>query len=80
MNNTRDKIALKEFGEHFRKIRRAQKFTQKALAVEADVEISQVSRLENGITNPTVTTILLFAKALKVPASLLFDYKGAGKK
>lgn len=72
---------MKEFGEHFRKIRRSQKFTQKSLAHEADIEISQISRLENGITNPTVTTILILAKAMKIPASVLFDYKkSSGKK
>ena len=48
--------------------------TQKALAFEAEVEISQISRLENGKINPTVTSLLTYAKAMKISASLLLDF------
>jgi|HubBroStandDraft_6_1064221.scaffolds.fasta_scaffold323521_3 transcriptional regulator with XRE-family HTH domain len=81
MNNTRDEIRLKEFGEHFRRIRKSKKLSQKALAFEADIEVSQISRIENGNINTTVTTILLLAQAMDVPASKLFDFKPTkGKK
>jgi transcriptional regulator with XRE-family HTH domain len=80
VNNTRDKDLLKEFGQNFRRVRKAKKFTQKNLAFEADVEVSQIYRIENGIINPTVTTILLLAEAMGVPPSLLFDYKKASVK
>jgi transcriptional regulator with XRE-family HTH domain len=81
MNNTRDEIRLKEFGEHFRRIRKSKHFSQKDLAFEADIEVSQISRIENGIINTTVTTILLLAEALDIPPAKLFDYKQSkGKK
>lgn len=82
MNNTRDEKWLKEFGEHFRDVRRRLKWTQKSLAFEAEVEISQISRLENGKINSTVTSLLTYAKAMKISASVLFEFdpeKGAKK-
>jgi transcriptional regulator with XRE-family HTH domain len=78
MNNIRDEKWLKEFGEHFRGLRKKQKFTQKALAFEAEVEISQISRLETGKINPTLTSLLTYAKALKIPATLLLDFNLEG--
>lgn len=74
MNNTRDEKWLKAFGEHFRSIRLRLKLTQKNLAFEAEVEISQVSRLENGKINPTVTSLFTYAKAMKISASEFFEF------
>ena len=63
------------FGAYIRKLRKAREMTMKELAFEADIELSQVHRIEKGINNPTLTTILLLADALKIPASKLFDFK-----
>jgi transcriptional regulator with XRE-family HTH domain len=77
MNHTRDEIQLKEFGEHLRRLRESKQLSQKDLAFEADIEVSQISRIENGVINTTLTTILLLAESLGVPPSQLFDYKQA---
>lgn len=81
MNNLRDEDLLKEFGDNFRKVRKSKKMTQKSLAFEADVEISQIYRLENGINNPTVTTLVKLAESLQVsPAEFFSFFKTKGKK
>ncbi len=63
------------FGANLRRLRKAGKLTMKELAFEADIELSQVHRIEKGLINPTLTTILLLADALKIPASKLFEFK-----
>jgi transcriptional regulator with XRE-family HTH domain len=74
MNNTRDEIALQKFGENLRKIRKAKKLTMQQLAFAADIELSQVHRIEKGKTNPTVTTVLLLADALGISPTKMFDF------
>ena len=39
------------------KVRREKGFTQKQIANNADIEISQISRTERGIINPTICTL-----------------------
>lgn len=75
MNNTRDDKRMAAFGAYVRKLRKAQKLTMKELAFEADIELSQVHRIEKGLINPTLTTILVLADGLKIPPSQLFDFK-----
>ncbi len=75
MNNIRDVKRLAAFGAYVRKLRKAQALTMKELAFEADIELSQVHRIEKGRINPTLTTILALADALKIPASTLFEFK-----
>ena len=77
MNKTRDEIKLKEFGENFRNLRRSMKLTQKALSLEAEIEVSQISRIETGKVNATVTTILQLSEAMNIHPSKFFDYKSA---
>jgi transcriptional regulator with XRE-family HTH domain len=74
MNNTRDEIKLAAFGANIRRLRKAKKLTIKNLAFEADIELSQVHRIEKGKINPTLTTILLLAEVLKISPSQLFEY------
>jgi transcriptional regulator with XRE-family HTH domain len=80
MNKTRDEIWLTEFGEHLRQIRKSKNLSQKDLAFEADVEVSQISRIENGIINTTLTTILLLAESMDIPPSAFFEYQPSKSK
>lgn len=42
------------------------------LAFEADVEYSQIAKIERGLLNTTISTVLVLSHALKVkPADLL---------
>ena len=45
--------------------------SQEELAHLADVDRTFVSRLERGIRQPTITTLIQLAKALEIPASEL---------
>lgn len=44
-------------------------------ANEADIEYSQVVRIENGIISPTVTTVYKIAETLSISLKDLFDFK-----
>ena len=74
VNNTRDQKILTEFGAHLRAKRKEKKLTLKALAFEAEVELSQIYRIEHGKVNATLTTLKALAKALDIPFIELMDF------
>ena len=74
MNNLRDKKLLSAFGNHLRQLRKDKNLSLEALAFEAEVEISQVFRIEKGIINPTLSTLSAFAKALGLSLKELLDF------
>lgn len=60
-----DEVA-KAFGQTLRKFRKAAQLTQEQLALCAHVQRNYVSELELGQKQPSVTTLLKLARALKV--------------
>ena len=58
--------------ENIKRIRTAKKLSQKEVISVANLDSAQYSRIENGKTDPTVTTLEKIAKALGVPLSDLF--------
>ena len=44
-------------------------------ALEADMEYTQLSKIERGVTNPTLATVISLAQALNVTHSLLFYFQ-----
>ena len=67
MIHVRDKELLVAFGLHLRILRKSAGLSQQKLAYKADVSLSQISRLERGLLNPTLSTLSVLAKALEVP-------------
>jgi len=66
------KVQIK-LGAAIRKIREEKdQYSQSKLAVEIGMSVNQVARIERGETNPTVKTLSLIAKALKVNVKELF--------
>ena len=65
---------LIKLGKHIRKIRKSKGFTQEKLALEIDVDISQISRIERGILNTSVSTMKAISRALDVNVKDLFDF------
>lgn len=66
MNNLRDKEILTVFGNKLKELRTSKGLTLQELAFEADMEISQVHRVEKGKINPTLTTLNALAKGLGI--------------
>lgn len=68
------KIILIGFGNALRELRLVKGFTQEQLANELGVEISQISRIERGVINTSVTTLYAISKKLKIEVSELFVF------
>lgn len=66
MNNLRDKEILTGFGNRLKEIRIVKGLTLQELAFEAEMEISQVHRVEKGKINPTLTTLVALSKGLGI--------------
>ncbi len=66
MNNLRDQELLIEFGNKLKDLRTLRGLTLQQLAFEAEMEISQVHRVEKGKINPTLTTLNALAKGLGI--------------
>lgn len=60
-----DKI-LKDFGDNLQRLRKAKGFSTREFAYEADIAHSSVGRLEAGLSNPTLTTLVKIAEVLEV--------------
>jgi transcriptional regulator with XRE-family HTH domain len=63
---------LKNFGNNLRKIRMEKKLSMETVANLAEIELSQIYRIETGKINPKLTTILKIAKALDISPKELF--------
>ena len=61
----------KKLGENLRRIRVEKKITQAQLASALSADKSFVSNIENGKTNPTLSTITNLAESLGVEVSEL---------
>ena len=63
--NIQDKNIIQiNFGKNLRRIRLAKGFTQEKLANELSIEISQISRIERGLINTSITTLFSISKIL----------------
>ena len=74
VDNQDKKSILISFGGKLRQLRLAKGFTQEQLANELGVEISQISRIERGVINTSVTTLYAISKTLKIDISELFAF------
>ena len=59
------------FGEVLRRHRSARNISQEELAFQAGVDRTFVSRLERGVRQPTITTLISVGQALGVSAAEL---------
>lgn len=74
MNRNRDEKIIKDFGKNLKNIRKAKKLSTRALGDLADVDFSLINRIELGKVNPTLTTILVLAGALKIDVAELIHF------
>ena len=74
MASTEEKL-LKDFGKNLQKLRIERGFSTRKFVDEADISKSMLYRLEAGLTNPTLITILKLAEALQVDLNKLAPKK-----
>ncbi len=64
---------------NIRRLRVARGLSQEALAVDAEIDRTYVSRLERGLENPTVAVLERLANALASDIEALFRVPRAGE-
>ncbi|MCU0323194.1 MAG: helix-turn-helix domain-containing protein [Chitinophagaceae bacterium] len=74
MKYFRDDIGITKFGERLKEIRLSKNLTQEALAWEANIEPMQISRIERGVINTSISQVFNIAKALGIKPKELFDF------
>ena len=74
MSNVRDEKLLKKLGLRIRTLRIDKDLSQQQLANNAEIELSQISRIELGKSDASISTLSAIAKALKLKLVDLFDF------
>lgn len=74
MINTKDEALIKAFGLRVRELRKQKKLSMEKLAELSGIDYRQLSYVELGDTNPTISTASAIAKGLKIPLKDLFDF------
>lgn len=75
MNYKYNEEFCKALGVQVRKVREKKGISMRKLALQAEMEYSQLSRIERGVTNTTVSTLLALAEAMDIPVKEFFDFK-----
>ncbi|HPN72078.1 MAG TPA: helix-turn-helix transcriptional regulator [Saprospiraceae bacterium] len=74
MKHSRDLEVIKAFGKRVRDLRTKMGLTQEELPNEANLEISQINRIELGKINTSISHASIIAKALKLEMVELFKF------
>ena len=75
MRKAVDDSFIIEFGKNLRKIRLSKGISMQNLAYTINVEYSQISRIELGKINTSISTVFEIAKALDVPIHKFFMFE-----
>ena len=67
-------VILKKMGLNIKSLRQEREWTQEDLADKSGVNDKEISPIEQGIRNTTITTLNKISKALEVPAGSLLEY------
>jgi transcriptional regulator with XRE-family HTH domain len=70
----RDNEGIIKFGKRLREIRKKAGYSQEQLANQCDLPMSQISRIETGKINTSLSHICLIARVLKIKPSDLMDF------
>ena len=74
MGNARDSEFMVAFGNRIKKVRATHEMSQYELADKANVERSQVARIERGTVNASLGTAKLLAQGFGITLSELVDF------
>lgn len=72
--NLINKEYLKAFGKNLRKVREEAQLSQRQLGQKANIDFSQIGRIERGEQNATISTIYVLSKALDIKPDKLFQF------
>lgn len=61
------------FGIALKKVRKDKKVSQEQLALRADIDRAHISKLERGLFQPSLSTIIAIAEVLECRAGMLVD-------
>ena len=75
MNYKYNEAYCKSFGDQLRKLRVTKGISMRKLALQADMEYSQLSKIERGVINTTISTVYTLSQALDIPVIEFFDFK-----
>lgn len=71
-----EKIAfLKGFGKRVQTLREEKQLSLRQLAQNCEIDFSDIGKIEKGLRNIQMSTILELSKGLDVPPQELFDFK-----
>ncbi|HET6255883.1 MAG TPA: helix-turn-helix transcriptional regulator [Puia sp.] len=62
---------LQKIGKRLREVRIEKGFSISGLADQADIDRSNLSRIENGAVDPSISTLYILADALDIPIAEL---------
>ncbi|MFP5470795.1 MAG: helix-turn-helix domain-containing protein [Bacteroidia bacterium] len=74
MKSDRNSEDLIAFGQRLKSIRESKHISQEALAFDADISISQISRIERGVINTSVSQIISICRTLDIHPKELFAF------
>lgn len=69
----RDDEKLKAFGSRLRKLRQEKGMTMQELADLSNIEYSQLSRIERGIINTSLSNVFILSEVLEIATKSLFE-------
>jgi len=75
VNYKHNEAYCKSFGNQLRKLRQTKGISMRNLALQADMEYSQLSKIERGVINTTISTVYALSEALDIPMKEFFDFK-----
>ncbi|MGE8525925.1 helix-turn-helix domain-containing protein [Chryseobacterium rhizosphaerae] len=75
MSTTSEKITfLTSFGKRIETLRNEKKLSLRQLSQNCDIDYSDISKIEKGLRNIQMSTVLELAKGLNVTIKELFDF------
>jgi transcriptional regulator with XRE-family HTH domain len=70
---------LEVFAQNVAQARKQRHLTQEEVSHRSGIHVTEVSRIERGLRDPRVTTLLRLADALEVSPAALLDGMGRGR-
>jgi len=68
------KDLLLKFGDHLETLRKSKKLSFRKLALNCDIDYSDIKKIEKGEKNITLLTMVELAKGLGIPLKEILDF------